>query len=272
MDNTINLEELKRNQLEMLKDIHVFCENTNICYSLAYGSLIGAIRHKGFIPWDDDIDIWMLRKDYEKFIKTFNDRNSIYRVICPEIDSNFYAPYANVYDTRTILEEYVESHRGFDLGIKIDLFPLDYVPNDEKKYRFLSLRAKLLNSILASKNARIARLNGLSPKITCLIKKIIYSVLSVSFANKKLLDIVSQLNKPQDYIDNFVFQVYPNRKLKTDWFNEFILVDFEDYKFMVPKGYDLILKTIYGDYLKLPPENKRVPHHGFTAYWKRNNQ
>ena len=94
----IGIDELKKLQVEMLVLIDEFCQHNNIRYSLSSGTLIGAVRHKGYIPWDDDIDIMMPREDYDRFVSTFNGAYGHLSLLAPEINCNYYAPYANVFD------------------------------------------------------------------------------------------------------------------------------------------------------------------------------
>lgn len=148
----ISFEEHKKIQLSILRDIDVFCQKNQIKYFLAFGTLLGAIRHKGFIPWDDDIDIAMPRPDYNKFILSFNGMVDNLKVLAPEIDLDYYAPYANVYDTRTVLEEKGTSHLKFEIGVKIDVFPIDGVPTNKIVYCFVSSIMRFYNQILFIKS------------------------------------------------------------------------------------------------------------------------
>ena len=117
----MNLGDIQRVSIEILQEIDNFCQKNSIRYSLGYGGLIGAIRHKGCIPWDDDIDIIMPRPDYRRLLNEFNGYFPELEVYAPELDWNYYAPYANVCDTRTILKEGRNGHRKTELGIKIDI-------------------------------------------------------------------------------------------------------------------------------------------------------
>lgn len=136
MDKQLSLEEIKQYSIEILKDIQNVCSRLNITYFLDSGSLLGAIRHNGFIPWDDDIDISMPRPDYEIFIKEYNNNcNPKFRVKSIEIDSKYWFPYAKVYDTTAIL--YENGINPFNLGLSVDVFPIDGYPDnlqEQKKH------------------------------------------------------------------------------------------------------------------------------------------
>lgn len=125
-----DIEEIKKIQLEILKYVDQFCSQNNIKYALGYGTLIGAVRHKGFIPWDDDIDIIMRRNDYNRFIELFSKETGRYKVWSHNLQTDYPIPYAKVTDEKTLKLEgtnyYVER------GVDIDVFPLDDLPNDEK--------------------------------------------------------------------------------------------------------------------------------------------
>ena len=139
----IGLEELKCIQLDLLQKTAEFCENNGIRYFLCGGTLIGAIRHHGYIPWDDDIDISMPRPDYDKFIKIFNKPENYYQVIDMSNNSKYGFPFAKVHDTRTLVNELQYSRDSF--GVYIDIFPIDGVGEDKQVYRILKLR-KLLHT------------------------------------------------------------------------------------------------------------------------------
>ena len=127
-------KELLQLQLNILRDVNLFCRETGIEYFLVGGTAIGAIRHGGYIPWDDDIDIGMTRLNYNKFLQTFNGAYNNLKVFSPELDKNWYAPYANVCDIRTILYEGSNGHNGMEVGVKIDIFPYDAIPVNEKEF------------------------------------------------------------------------------------------------------------------------------------------
>lgn len=266
----IDVDEIKSLQLDIMKQVHNFCKIHGIKYFLAYGTLIGAIRHRGYIPWDDDIDIMMLRPDYEKFVAMFNGSCKNLIVVAPENDLNYYAPYANVIDTRTILEEYNINHLGRDVGVKIDVFPLDAVSKSPIKQKLDKFCCRFLNAVLLNKKTtyKKEKTKGFARTLLYVLESFFFWLIPYKFAQWSILK-VSQSNEWENAVsvDNIATGIYENPK-SIDWFSETIEWPFEDCAFNVPQGYDEYLKNRYGDYMKLPPEDEQVPHHGFVAYWK----
>ena len=264
----IGIEELKRHQLEMLLKIDMFCRQNNLKYTLAYGTLIGAVRHKGYIPWDDDIDIAMPRPSYDYFIQHFNGCFEELQVFAPELDIAYYAPYANVCDKRTILKEKKLSHRGTEIGIKIDVFPIDGTPDDEIEYKELMIKCSKYREIMSDKRMLLSYQDK-SLFLKLAAKKVMYSVRSFEMYQQKILDICKQNSFDNSmYVDNIAYPVYSYTRVPKYYFDSFIEVEFEGTKLLSIENYDGYLRAIYGDYMKMPPLNKRIPHHGFTAYWK----
>ena len=131
----MTIEEAKQVELDILSNIASFCDTHNLRYCLAYGTLIGAVRHKGFIPWDDDIDIWMPRADYDQFIERYNTENADkrYTVISP-YDKRSQHTFAKVIDETTVKMESTVDYINGHLGVDVDIFPLDGVPEDDQEY------------------------------------------------------------------------------------------------------------------------------------------
>ena len=265
----MSLDEIKDLQLEILRKVADFCESQNLVYCLGYGTLLGAVRHKGYIPWDDDIDIIMPRKDYNRFLESFNGSVSDLAVMAPELDLSYYAPYANVYDERTILEEDVVSHGKLSLGVKIDIFPFDYVPDDYNLYHEFWTRSRRNTSILHVKNRKLSFCHG-RDRLILAIRKLQYVFISVRriqrrqlellndkrySSNGPLMDVIASTERHETVISEN--DLFPATKLP-----------FEGIEFRVPRDYDKMLTVVYGDYMQLPPESERVVRHCFKAYRK----
>ena len=267
----LSLEEFKSVSLEILKGVHNYCKKNDIRYTLAAGTLIGAIRHKGFIPWDDDIDIYMPRPDYEKFLKSFNDEYENLKVVAPEIDANYYVPYANVYDTRTLLVEDNISHRGIEIGVKIDIFPVDGVSDDIDDYNMQKKRIDWINRIMSAKRYGLGYYfpRSILMTIGVMLTRVLYCLVPYKNLQNKLRKEAIQYDFDHSkYVAHLVYSSGFDTRHKKSVYDSFIEVPFENYNFMIASGYDEILTTIYGDYMQLPPIEKRVTHHRFNAWWK----
>lgn len=264
----LSLEELKKLQVDILCKVDEFCCDNHINYTLAYGTMIGAIRHEGYIPWDDDIDIAMPRPDYDRFIRNFNGYDADLYVLAPELNYHFYASYANVCDRRTLLNEGKNSHLGIEMGVKIDIFPIDGTPFDfneyKKEVRYIRERSAMLASKRYPIELKLSKSN---------IKTLVYRFLSIPYKydtiQRKIIDKCLKYSfHDSEYVDTISYPVYNDTRVSKALFNEYIDVKFEHKSFKAIKEYDRYLKTIYGDYMKLPPVEKRVSHHDFNAFWK----
>ena len=138
----IGLDELKRIQIAILDKVHAFCLENNIIYFLSCGSLLGAIRHGGYIPWDDDIDLFMPRESYERFISSYNEADNGTRVRTLFTDKRYYYSFAKVEDVNTILVEKLPEK--MDIGVNIDIFPIDGVPNNKMLRKCCFLKNKIV--------------------------------------------------------------------------------------------------------------------------------
>lgn len=269
----INIEELKSLQVDMLIKIDEFCKNNQIRYSLDYGTLIGAIRHEGYIPWDDDIDITMPRPDYNRFIHSFSGAYDNLNVVAPELNWNHFETYANVYDNRTILIESQNPHNGIEIGIKIDIFPIDGVPSDEHKYINLIKKIKRLNWIRGYKKIAYKDILSFYKESP---RRIIGQILQLPYFFSTYTDIQKLIWRECanydyhncEYLDKVVFHPYPRTIMKKEVVENYISIKFEGHQFSAFALYDMYLRMIYGDYMKLPPIEQRQNKHGFKAYWK----
>ena len=264
--------DIKKLQVDMLRKIHDFCVENGIVYTLAHGTLIGAIRHHGYIPWDDDIDIMMPRPDYNRFLSLFNGKVENLRVLAPEIDVNYYAPYGNICDERTLLIESGVSHRSIPIGIKIDVFPVDGVPEDDLEFEKCMKKMLFYNKVLYFKRKKFGSINGLKDFSIWVGVRGLLSVISYGFVQKKIMKLAAKNNYNESkYVAILVFPSHDSffscKRIERVVFDSTVKVEFENNYFFAPKGYDSYLRTFYGDYMQLPSKEKRIPHHGFTAYW-----
>lgn len=268
MGRIIELSERKLIMLEMMDYIDSFCRKNNIKYFLYGGSLIGAIRHNGYIPWDDDIDICMLREDYDRFLGTFSDPSKRYCLITPDNNAKFYLPTAKVYDDYTILNEGVPS--GIDIGVFIDVFPLDFCSNEYKATCKYGSRIGFFRKILNIKNISISKQRKLYKNIILLLLKLSVLPFNKQYVIKKISNLSSKFktNKTK-YIGQFTKMTYESREIyETAWFDNVIDVSFEGHIFCAPEEYDRVLRAEFGEYMKLPPKEKQISHHGCDAWWK----
>ena len=265
----MDLQELKDIQVRITSQIDRFCRDNGIRYGLAYGSLIGAVRHKGFIPWDDDVDLVMPRPDYERFIRSFSAPDL--KLAAPELYPGFYAPFAVVYDTRTILEEESISHRFHQLGVKVDVFPIDGAPSDDEAYARLRKKTERLKVLLFYKNVRLGP-RWKSDKVLwfkTLVWKLAILPLSVPGIQRRIRALATANDfSGSQMADMMVFPDPGDTRMPREVFEHYVDLDFEGEKFKAPRDYETYLRTLFGDYMTLPPESERQPHHRFQARWK----
>ncbi len=261
----INLKEMKKIQIQILNQINNFCQKNKINYWLDCGTLIGAARHKGYIPWDDDIDIGMLREDYDRFMNTFNKANRRYKLLCIEKDKNYYFAYGKVIDTKTVLYE-PDEETGVKSGVYIDVFVYDNAPDNPKLADKMFKKRDLYNKM------RMAQLYKDEYDHTSIKKRIIrfflnlyLKFLPIDYYTRKIVEnSKTYMHENTKRIGNFTSttKFMADKKL----LRSFIKLEFEGKKYPVPIGYDEWLHNFYGDYMQLPPKEKRVSHHVFKAY------
>ena len=263
----LDIDEIKEVELGVMDYIHNICREKGINYSLAYGSLLGAVRHRGFIPWDDDLDIALKRDQYDQLYQAIlEDNNSIYKVVSWENDSRYPYPFYRVYDSRTVYENnYIQN--DIELGICVDVFPFDDYKDVNKEITKLDMYRRL----------SVYTLYGIRNKEAG-IKNIVRYLMLVAFRltrvktwNKKLNDC-SKAPVNSEYIDYLMESKKYSTKLDAKALDEVVECRFEDRVYNIPKDYDHILTTIYGsDYMEIPPLEKRIQHDDFVAYIKKEN-
>jgi len=260
-------EESKKAQLDTLLAVDKFCKENNIRYFLYYGSLLGAIRHKGFIPWDDDIDIAMLREDYDKFIDTFSDPDTDLFAQGKTENYPFYLTKICKKDT-AIIEDMGKD--GYIYGAGLDLFPLDSIPDNAKVSRKMLRKVKLC---MAIRNVKTVPFYKKRKVLRAFAIKTLYYLLSGFSASKLMAKVNKTVKNYSKFESSTVADImlpYGERSIvKKEWFADTVLTDFEGYKLPIPADYDKILTQIYRDYMTPPPQDKQIPRHDITVYIKR---
>ena len=260
----LNEEEIKEIELGVMDYIHNLCEKENINYSLAYGTLLGAVRHKGYIPWDDDVDISLKRDEYDKLYQAvLRDNDPIYKVASWENDSRYPYPFYRVYDARTVYENnYIEN--DIDLGICVDVFPFDYYADVNKEMVKLDTYRRLSVYTLYGIHSKSAGLKNIVRYLLVLV----FRLTRVKTWNKKM-NLLSMQAKDSDSIDYLMENKRTSTKFDKTLLDKVIDGPFEDRTYKIPEASHQILSAIYGDdFMEIPPVEKRVKHDDFIAYIK----
>ena len=263
----LDIDEIKEVELGVMDYIHNICKEKGINYSLAYGSLLGAVRHKGFIPWDDDLDIALKRDQYDKLYQAIlEDNNSIYKVVSWENDSRYPYPFYRVYDSRTVYENnYIQN--DIELGICVDVFPFDDYKDVNKEITKLDMYRRLSVYTLYGIRNKEAGIKN----IVRYLMLVVFRLTRVKTWNKKLNDC-SKTPVDGEYIDYLMESKKYSTKIDAKALDKVVEFKFEDRIYNIPADYDHILTTIYGsDYMEIPPLEKRIQHDDFVAYIKKEN-
>lgn len=273
-EKRMTLKEVRECSLNILLFVDKICKEQGLRYYLAAGTLLGAIRHGGFIPWDDDIDIMMPRKDYEKLIQNF-PANETYAFLSLNNNSNIPYAYGKVVDKRTRKLELLRSKYQV-IGVDIDVFPIDNYPNDLddaiawcNEIKNIQLRANFISATY-SKGRNILR--TIMRNLIVLFYHVLdyIGIFTVNKSILKLNDLSQKFNDIEtDYCGIAAISSYGVKKRNhKKIYEDSIDVSFESYKFPAPIGYVDYLIDYYGDYMTLPPIEQRKTHHSFVAYWK----
>lgn len=274
MNNILSTRDIQDVSLEIMKKLHVFMDEHHLRYSLYGGSLIGAIRHKGFIPWDDDMDIAMPQPDYERFLSEWKDSDEL-KLFTPELrNSNML--FARICERKQTSSYERVPWKNEDAGVWVDIFPITAVPEDLSEHQKHIDKMKKFGSVayyMRYSECRPSMFSSLRDKVLAVFK-----MLTFRWINKeKVLSSAYQTEfrmydwDTTKYVGEVAFLDYPDREhLPKEWWDDFIVTDFEDTQFMIVKHYDDVLKNYYGDYMQLPPEESRFPLHaaGQWFYWK----
>ncbi len=260
----INLEEEKELQMDILKYVHDVCEKSNIDYYLAFGTLLGAIRHNGYIPWDDDIDIFVKEKDYDKLVKLINNGDEKYRFCDAKHDKKYPLSFGKIMNTKTVKKEVVDAFKDYQLGVNIDVFTLHNIDKDIYLKHKKSLDKRCF--FYRMKTLGYVKEDGVLKNA---VKKIIHSLfwfVSYNDNANSIKDELKECSKNGSGKTLISKDEYGDRIYDANSFDKKVLHKFEQYEFYVPYDYDDVLKRTFGDYMKLPPEKDRKSHHKNNSY------
>lgn len=274
MRQELTIQEMQAVSLEVLKVISEICEEQGFRYSLIYGTLIGAVRHHGYIPWDDDVDIMMPRPDYDKFLKYFQAHASEYphlrafnRDACKEY------PYmiTRISDDRYWID--MENEKPYGMGIFVDIYPYDGLGNTKEEAVRYGMKGDRLSSLCYQSTRMHFAIETTTSVVRKAIKYPVYlmsKLIGKEFFQRRLESLARKRNYDESqYIGCVVWLSGGERDIfERRWFDETIMVPYEKYEFRIPKYYDEVLRHTYGDYMKLPPESERIGHHYYKGYRK----
>ncbi len=265
--SNVDIREVQKVQLEILLEFDRICKINNIKYCLYAGTLLGAIRHKGFIPWDDDIDVCMLREEYDRFLKVCNRYlDDKYFLQTYKTDKEYHHQFAKLRKNNTLYIEEGLSNLKVHQGIFIDIFPYDNIKLNTitgKIHRNLLNMFRIINS---------ASSKGVSKSVSGYAKMCIYyarKIFPKSMKDKLNTKLACAFNKSKtQHVGELSLAttktLYERFSLKKSTFYDIIEWEFENYKFPVPREYDYVLTRHYGDYMALPPLEQQKPHHNIV--------
>lgn len=258
----ISLEDKQKLLIKLLELFHSICEENGLVYNIFGGTMLGAVRHKGIIPWDDDIDVTMPRPDYNRFISLIRGKYKGQFVIHTYPDKNYIYPYAKFGLFGTLLIENIVKHPYNMLTLNIDVFPNDGYPIDETIFK----------SYNTCERAIILMTYNLMPRKNILkrafleIKKRKYMNNGIEFYLKKQIEMFSSNPEDSEYIVCQGAGWGKRGKLKRDLYYDRILYDFNNIKVWGIRNYDEHLKSLYGDYMTPPPPEKRINPHNASLF------
>lgn len=262
----IELEELKKLQLQILDEVVAFCEQHNIKYFLMAGTLLGAIRHQGYIPWDDDIDIGMLREDYEKFIELYRKQEGDYYLYSHVVNRKCSFPFVKVCMKNTlIIEEFLEDTEKY--GINIDIFPIDSVSsaNSSKLIKKILFWIRLRNFKIVNLVAYLKKKDKML--IVRALLKWSLKIISYDYIFKQInINLERERKSVPKFKGNLIWGYGIKELVDPSIFDELIEVSFEGKTYQAPRRYNEWLTHIYGDYMLLPPIEQRVSNHNVEGY------
>lgn len=260
----ISFEESRSIMHDILKDIDAFCRKEGIKYSLGEGSLIGAVRHHGMIPWDDDIDILMLRSDYDRFVSSYKSN----RYVIQQYDYNLNSWFLciKVVNPKTIVR--IDETGVEPYGLWVTVLPIDNAPDDDEMLKKMDKKIRLYMRLFRLRNKAWAKVNLFRELFFYPAHLLLLPFSKDYWHNKAEREMKKYNNIKTKRKGQFAIWSHQPWICSSSTFDEYIDVDFDDLRCSIIKGYDEYLRCQYGDYMQLPPLEKQVPKHEYTAFWK----
>lgn len=269
-----DIKVMQKLLLQLMIKFHEVCEKHGLVYNLCGGTLLGAVRHKGFIPWDDDLDVCMPHADYEKFIQIAKTEYKDDFFMEAPGDKNYIYPFVKIGMKDTVL---IEGHLIYSYGVRklyLDIFPVDGYPNLPEQGIIEHLRdiEKVVKKMSWSTVKIKPSKRKLWRKILVLVKPFIFEYYRRQGYQKYVKQFLN-LTQKYKFEDCDVVSPYwgylGHEWLTKDKFLDRVLYDFEGHKFWSVRDYDDWLSRMYGDYMNPPPPEKRVQYHGYKLYVKK---
>ena len=271
-DKELTLPEIQNEGLKVLIKFDSLCREHNWAYYITYGTLLGAVRHKGFIPWDDDIDVQMPRKDFEAFsewCRNNSEQIKPFKLCSRETVKNY--PFG-ISRFSNMDFKYVTTGYGvlpFDIGVFLDIYPFDNYGNNRKEGLIVQKKIAKINRtvpiFITGETYGNCLRRGLKEMIHIFFRLTKPKDYPVQ-ANKRIVELVHKYTSEEDKLVGCPTCTMGVYQFNKEWFKDKIELCFAGYNFYAPAGYDAFLTYLYGNYMELPPENKRVPYHEYKIF------
>lgn len=258
-------KQIQKSELLILDELDRICKKYDIRYMITYGTLIGAVRHNGYIPWDDDLDLCMLRDDYIRFreaCKTELDSKFFYQT--NETDPEYYYLFDKIRLNETVFKESFVSKYSINHGVYIDIFPIDYIPDEMWRRNIQYIKLHFFRTGVMSKYLMLGARSGIKRLIFSLLR-IPYALFPLKYLYRKAQQTAMQYDgQPHKFATSFYSPYHSRDTFDAELYSDLVQHQFEDRLTWIPKRYDEFLSKIYGNYMKLPPEKERNTNHTLT--------
>lgn len=266
MMKELNFDEVRAIQVNILDKVDKFCADNDIIYSISAGTLLGAVRHKGFIPWDDDIDILMPRPDYNKFL-SLNHKEIFSKniLVASDMLGNLNHPFCKIFDSNlTIEKEYADDETERHLWI--DILPLDGLPDDKEEIKSMFKKSLLARRILKLQKAKLGRGTSNAKIAFKYVAKPVLRLIGVKRVVKYITDLGLKYDFDESRLIGGVVMGYgPQETMVKEDYLEVEKVEFEGLKLNAPKCWDFYLTSLYKNYMELPPKEQQQAH--YMSVW-----